>query len=47
MITVSSIESGAGSVRVSARPALPSTRSTSGNCTDDAVADLQQLLRLA
>ena len=32
VITVSSIESGAGSVLVSARPALPSTRSTSGNC---------------
>ncbi len=32
VITVSSIESGAGSVVVSARPALPSTRSTSGNC---------------
>ena len=31
VITVSSIESGAGSVAVSARPALPSTRSTSGN----------------
>jgi hypothetical protein len=31
-MTVSSIESGAGSVAVSARPALPSTRSTSGNC---------------
>jgi hypothetical protein len=29
-ITVSSMESGAGSVEVSARPALPSTRSTSG-----------------
>ena len=28
--TVSSMESGAGSVEVSARPALPSTRSTSG-----------------
>ena len=32
VMTVSSIESGAGSVDVSARPALPSTRSTSGNC---------------
>jgi hypothetical protein len=32
VITVSSIESGAGSVEVSARPAFPSTRSTSGNC---------------
>ena len=32
VITVSSMESGAGSVDVSARPALPSTRSTSGNC---------------
>jgi hypothetical protein len=32
MITVSSMDSGAGSVEVSARPALPSTRSTSGNC---------------
>ena len=32
MMTVSSIESGAGSVEVSARPAFPSTRSTSGNC---------------
>jgi hypothetical protein len=32
VITVSSIDSGAGSVLVSARPALPSTRSTSGNC---------------
>ncbi len=31
VMTVSSIESGAGSVEVSARPALPSTRSTSGN----------------
>ena len=30
-ITVSSIDSGAGSVGVSARPAFPSTRSTSGN----------------
>ena len=29
---VSSIESGAGSVGVSARPVLPSTRSTSGTC---------------
>ena len=29
-MTVSSMESGAGSVEVSARPALPSTRSTSG-----------------
>src|SRR5437868_3074434 len=29
--TVSSIESGAGSVDVSARPALPATRATSGN----------------
>ena len=28
---VSSIDSGAGSVGVSARPALPRTRSTSGN----------------
>ena len=32
VMTVSSIDSGAGSVEVSARPALPSTRSTSGNC---------------
>ncbi len=32
VMTVSSMESGAGSVLVSARPALPSTRSTSGNC---------------
>ena len=32
VMTVSSMESGAGSVRVSARPALPRTRSTSGNC---------------
>ena len=32
VITVSSMDSGAGSVAVSARPALPSTRSTSGNC---------------
>ncbi len=32
MTTVSSMESGAGSVEVSARPALPSTCSTSGNC---------------
>ena len=32
VMTVSSIDSGAGSVLVSARPALPSTRSTSGNC---------------
>ncbi len=32
VMIVSSIESGAGSVLVSARPALPSTRSTSGNC---------------
>ena len=31
VITVSSIESGAGSVEVCARPALPNTRSTSGN----------------
>ncbi len=30
VMTVSSMESGAGSVEVSARPALPSTRSTSG-----------------
>ena len=29
--TVSIIENGAGSVEVSARPALPNTRSTSGN----------------
>ena len=29
---VSIIESGAGSVDVSARPALPNTRSTSGTC---------------
>ena len=32
VITVSSMDRGAGSVGVSARPALPSTRSTSGNC---------------
>ena len=32
MMTVSIIESGAGSVEVSARPALPNTWSTSGNC---------------
>jgi hypothetical protein len=32
MITVSSIESGAGSVEVSALPAFPSTIFTSGNC---------------
>ena len=32
VITVSNMDSGAGSVAVSARPALPSTRSTSGNC---------------
>ena len=32
VITVSSIESGAGSVGVPARPALPSTRTTSRNC---------------
>ena len=32
MITVSSMESGAGSVDVSALPALPSTYCTSGNC---------------
>ena len=32
VMTVSSIDSGAGSVLVSARPALPRTRSTSGNC---------------
>ena len=32
IMTVSSMESGAGSVEVSARPAFPSTRSTSGNC---------------
>ena len=32
MITVSSMESGAGSVEVSALPAFPSTYSTSGNC---------------
>ncbi len=31
VITVSIIEKGAGSVEVSARPALPSTVSTSGN----------------
>jgi hypothetical protein len=31
VMTVSIIESGAGSVGVSARPAFPSTRSTSGN----------------
>ena len=31
VITVSIIDRGAGSVEVSARPALPSTRSTSGN----------------
>ncbi len=31
-MTVSSIDNGAGSVLVSARPAFPSTRSTSGNC---------------
>ena len=30
-MVVSIIESGAGSVEVSARPALPNTRSTSGN----------------
>ena len=30
--TVSNIESGAGSVGESNRPALPNTRSTSGNC---------------
>ncbi|GBC78535.1 hypothetical protein HRbin08_02031 [bacterium HR08] len=30
-MTVSIIENGAGSVAVSARPALPKTRSTSGN----------------
>ena len=31
VMTVSIIENGAGSVLVSARPALPNTRSTSGN----------------
>ena len=31
MMTVSNMERGAGSVGVSARPALPKTRSTSGN----------------
>ena len=31
-MTVSIIENGAGSVDVSARPALPSTVDTSGNC---------------
>src|ERR1022692_5029775 len=31
-MTVSIIENGAGSVDVSARPALPSTVNTSGNC---------------
>ena len=46
MITVSSMESGAGSVLVSARPALPRTRSTSGNCLDRPIARLQQPLRL-
>ena len=44
-MTVSIMESGAGSVEVSARPALPSTRSTSGKLHEDAVLHLQQLLR--
>ena len=39
--TVSNIESGAGSVAVSAWPALPKTRSTSGNAAQQAVLDLQ------
>ncbi len=43
---VSTIESGAGSVGVSARPALPKTRSTSGKLAQDPVLDLQDALRL-
>ena len=42
---VSTIENGAGSVGVSARPALPKTRSTSGK-SQHAVLDLQDALRL-
>ncbi len=37
---VSIIENGAGSVEVSARPALPKTRSTSGNDLQHAVLRL-------
>ena len=43
-IVVSIIENGAGSVEVSARPALPNTRSTSGNCAQLLVHRLQELL---
>ena len=45
-MTVSIIENGAGSVDVSARPALPSTRLDFGKLLDDAVLRLQQPLRL-
>jgi hypothetical protein len=36
MTVVSAIDSGAGSVDVSARPAFPKTRSTSGTCRNSA-----------
>ena len=42
---VSIIEKGAGSVEVSARPALPSTLATSGKLHQDAVLHLHQPLR--
>jgi len=45
-MTVSIMESGAGSVGVSARPAFPMTGRYSGNCLMRAVLDLHQLLRV-
>ena len=44
IITVSSMDSGAGSVEVSARPALPSTSVHLRELLDDPVGDLEQLL---
>ena len=46
MTTVSIIESGAGSVEVSARPALPKTYPHLREPLDDPVGHLQELLRL-
>jgi hypothetical protein len=43
-MTVSNIDSGAGSVEVSARPALPKTRVHLGELRDEAVLHLQQAL---
>src|SRR5271168_4476099 len=43
LMMVSNISTGAGSVAVAARPALPNTLATSGKFLDDAVGCLQQL----